>query len=339
MPDRKVAHMSTVDRAELARLVERSLRRAGADSRAARVLTVATIEAELVGNRAVGVGHLFDYLDGYRQGRISTDARPEVTRVAPACIAVDAAQGLAQVAFEDAVETLVEASRGMGVATLWIRSSFTCGELGYYVRRLAEKGFVAVAGANSPALVSLGGSPGPVLGTNPLAYAVPRRGQPPLVIDQASSQTAYVNVRQAAQAGRPIPEGWAVDRHGAGTTDASAALEGALLAFGGHRGGNVALLVEILATLSGAATSLEAAPFDRGTTSPGIGVFVLCIDPATFAGSAERLDNHLRALRDDYGVRLPALEQTAAPPDHVEIDPDLFRRLRTVAEPGGEVLG
>jgi len=330
--------MSTVDRAELARLIECSLRRAGADPRAVRVLTGATIDAELAGNRAVGVGHLFDYLDGYRQGRIAIDARPEVTRVAPACIAVDAARGLAQVAFDEAAETLVEASRGMGVATLWIRDSFTCGELGYYVRRLAESGLIAVAGANSPALMSLGGSPRPVLGTNPLAYAIPRPGQPPVVIDQASSQTAYVNVREAARAGQPIPAGWAVDRHGAETTDASAALEGALVPFGGHRGGNVALLIEILATLSGAATSLDAAPFDHGPTSPGIGVFVLCIDSATFTGSAARLSDHLRALWDDHGVRLPALEQIATPGD-IDIDPDLLRRLRAAAEPGGEQPG
>lgn len=324
--------MSTIQRAELAALCERALLSVGAAQRAAQILTRATIEAELAGNRAVGVAHLFDYLDGYKQGRIATDAHPQSARVAPAAIDVDARNGLAQVAFEDALGILLNVTREMGIAALWIRRSYTCGELGYYARHLAEHDFIAVAAANSPALMSLGGSPRPVLGTNPLAYAIPRPGKPPVVIDQASSQTAYVNIRRAAEAGDPIPPGWAVGPDGRETQDAADALNGALLPFGGHRGGNVALLIETLATLSGASFSLDAAPFDHGTTPPGIGVFMLSIDPSTFVGSIQRLSKHLQFLRDQHHVRLPALE-TTEPPAYLEIDPDTVRRLRAAAEP------
>ena len=92
----------------------------------------------------------------------------------------------------------------------------------------------------------------PVLGTNPLAYGIPRPSGPSLLVDQASSQTAYVNIRSAAAQQRSIPDGWAIDETGRGTTDPSAALRGALLPFGGYKGANIALLVEMLAVLSGA---------------------------------------------------------------------------------------
>jgi (2R)-3-sulfolactate dehydrogenase (NADP+) len=103
-----------------------------------------------------------------------------------------------------------------------------------------------------------------------------------------------------------------------------------LLPFGSHRGGNVALLVELLATLSGASFSIDAAPFDRGGTSPRIGVFLLAIDPTNFTGSVERIAGQLETLRNDHQVRLPAVERTSTA-DSVEIGPEALRRLREAA--------
>lgn len=323
--------MTNIRSEELTEICRRALERAGADSSAAEILAKATVEAELVGNRAVGVGHLFDYLDGYRTGRIATGVQPRIHRSAPGVIDVDASNGLAQTAFEAALADLLEAARDAGIAALWVRRSYTCGELGYYARRLAQEGFIAMASANSPALMSIGGSPQPVLGTNPLAYSIPRPGKMPFVIDQASSSTAYVNIKRAAEKGESIPAGWALGLDGEPTQNASEALQGTLLPFGGHRGGNVALLMEVLATLSGATFSVDAAPFDHGAVSPGIGVFLLAIDPSRFAGSVDRIGKQLEYLRDEHQVRLPALELTALP-DHVEVDDDALLRLRKAAE-------
>jgi len=322
--------MATVHRDELVQLCRSAVLQAGADSRAAQVLAEATVEAELIGNRAVGVAHLFDYLDGYRQGRIARDAQPAVRRVAPAVIDVDAREGLAQTAFVEAFADLQKATRASGIAALWIRNSFTCGELGYYPRHLAQQGFVALALANSPALMSLGGARNPVLGTNPLAYGIPRPGELPVVIDQASSSTAFVNIRRAAEAGEPIPAGWALGPDGEETRDPNAALQGSLLPFGSHRGGNIALLVEVLATLSGASFSVDAAPFHQGSASPDIGVFLLGIDPALFAGSVERLARQFDGLRNEHQVHLPALEMTSLR-DSVDVGSDTLARLQDAA--------
>jgi (2R)-3-sulfolactate dehydrogenase (NADP+) len=86
-----------------------------------------------------------------------------------------------------------------------------------------------------------------VFGTNPLAFGVPlERPHPDLVIDQASSATAFVNIARLAEQGGLIPDGWAVDERGFATQDPRRAMNGALLPFGGYKGANIALLVELL---------------------------------------------------------------------------------------------
>lgn len=318
--------MLRISRDELTRRCQLALQRTGAAASDAHLVAEATVEAEALGNRAVGLAHLSDYLDGYRQGRITPTTRTVVTRRAPGVVTADAGGGVAQVAFHHAEPALAQAIREAGVASLWIRGSFTCGELGFYPRRLAQQGFIALGMANSPALMSMGGSPRAVIGTNPVAYAVPRPGRLPLVVDQASSATAFVNIRRAAKAGEKIPEGWALGPDGQPTKDAAAALQGALLPFGAHRGGNVALLVELLATLSGASFSVEAPPFDEGHASPGIGLFLLGIDTQLFPGTLTRLSGWLDGLSGDHGVYLPALLVTHLP-DQVDIAEQLLTPL------------
>src|SRR5690606_11951921 len=142
------------------------------------------------------------------------------------------------------------------------------------------EGLVALAATNGPALMAGSGSTRPVFCTNPLAFAAPRSDAPPLLIDQASSATAFVNIREAARRGEEIPPGWAVDREGNETTDPGKAIGGALRAFGGARGANIALMVEVLAAgVTGANWSLDAPSFTAGSQSPGSGLFVLGIEP------------------------------------------------------------
>jgi (2R)-3-sulfolactate dehydrogenase (NADP+) len=164
------------------------------------------------------------------------------------------------------------------------------------------------------------GSSKPVYCTNPLAFAAPIAGGPPLVIDQASSATAFVRIREAAEAGENIPEGWALDESGDPTTDPAAAMKGALLAFGGNRGANIALMVEMLAAgVTGANWSLDAPSFTEGTESPGTGLLVIAIEPKLLDPDFERRAAvQVERLRRRYGVHIPgraraeAAEQAAA---------------------------
>jgi (2R)-3-sulfolactate dehydrogenase (NADP+) len=285
---------------------------AGASNEAALSLARATVSANAHGKASSGFSHLMDYLSALRAGRIDGDAEPLVTSPAPAVIHCDARGGIAQLGFDRAFDDLRRRAETFGIALFAQNGSYTTGELGYYTRRLAEAGLVAFAATSGPALMTVAGAKTPVYCTNPIAFAAPLDEGPPLLIDQASSATAFVELRRYAERGEMLPAGWAVGADGQPTTDPSAALRGALLAFGGARGANIALMVEVLAAgLASANWALDAPSFTSGDRSPGAGLLIIAITPALFAlDFPQRLRLQLDRLVK-LGVHIPGRRAAA----------------------------
>jgi (2R)-3-sulfolactate dehydrogenase (NADP+) len=288
----------------------RACRAAGASEAMAASLAEATVSAEIHGKSSVGFAHLVDYLASLTEGRIQGKAEPEVSFPAPALVQVDAHGGIAQLGFDRAFRELGERAKRYGVAVLAQRNSYTTGELGYYVRRLAAADLMGLAMSNGPALMAPPGVGRAVYCTNPVAFATPGLDGPSLVIDQASSAAAFIKVREAAARGEAIPEGWAIDRDGAPTTDPTRAVDGTVLTFGGVRGANIALMAEVMAAgLSRSNWSLDAPSFSSGNRSPGAGLLVIALAPRYFDQTfATRLDLHLQTL-ERLGVYVPGRAQ------------------------------
>jgi (2R)-3-sulfolactate dehydrogenase (NADP+) len=246
-------------------------------------------------------------------------------------IPCDARGGIAQAGFDRAFDSLSERARTFGIALFAQNGSFTTGELGYYPRRLAEAGLVAFAATSGPALMTVSGAKTPVYCTNPIAFAAPLDEGPPLLIDQASSATAFVQLRYYAERGEALPAGWAVDAEGAPTTDPQAALRGALLAFGGARGANIALMVEVMAAgLAGANWALDAPSFISGDRSPGAGLLVIAITPSLFAPDfPQRLRVQLDRLAT-LGVHIPGRRAAA---DEIELPDALAAEIERAGAP------
>lgn len=301
---------------------------AGANRPSARSLVDATLSAARFGPPTLGFPHMVDYLNSFREGRINGNPHPRLDRPFPAYLSSDADRGIAQLGFDLAFEDLVSAAGTFGIAIFTQTNSYTAGELGYFVRRLAYRGLVGLAATNANAMVVANPGGPKVYSTNPLAFSFPLgNALPPLIIDQASSATAYVNIIAAAAKGRPIPEGWAVDENGLDTKDATRALAGALLPFGGRKGANVALMVEMLsAGLSGGLWSLDVPSFRSGHASPGVGLTVLAMMPGTTEeGRIERVRDQVRRLQE-LGVYVPGLNKA----DLADIHSNPFRIPRGI---------
>ena len=303
----------------------------GASDEAARSLARATVSANAHGKGSSGFSHLMDYLTALRAGRIVGDAEPVVTSPAPAAIHCDARGGIAQLGFDLAFDDLRRRAETFGLALFAQRGSYTTGELGYYPRRLAEAGLVALAATSGPALMTVPGAKTPVYCTNPIAFAAPLDEGPPLLIDQASSATAFVELRRYADRGESLPPGWAVDADGQPTTDPRAAMRGALLAFGGARGANIALMVEVMAAgLGGANWALDAPSFLTGDRSPGAGLTVIAIAPALLAPDfPQRLRLQLDRLAA-LGVHIPGRRDAVA---EIELPDALLAEIERAGAP------
>lgn len=319
----------TLSPTEAEELARTALMRVGMIEAAAAALARATLEAEMAGKKTIGFSHLTDYLQSLVDGRIAGRAEPLITSPVPAILKCNAMGGVAQHGFSLAHEELVTKARALGIAVFAAHNSYTTGELGWYAARLAEEGLVALAATNGPPLLAGAGSRLPVYCTNPLAFAAPLTDGRFLLIDQASSATALMNVRAAAARGEAIPDGWALDQDGEPTNDPFAAMKGALLAFSGVRGANIALMVEVLAAgLTGANWSLDAPDFQAGDASPGAGLFVLALAPQLLSdGFAARLVAQVERL-SGHGVHIPGLDrlkrQRQAESDGIVLPRQLF---------------
>lgn len=312
-------------------LVYRATQRAGFTKDVSEVLADSTTEAEFYGKPSVGLKHLFYYFEAAKNELINV--APQVTQqiLTASMLSTNADHGPMQYAYRHSEASLIEAAREHGIAVLMMSHAFAGGELGYFARRLARSGLVSISFANGPAVMSVGGSFERLLGTNPLSYGIPLDDQRAIVIDQASSSTARVNFQKYAEQQVPIPEGWALNRHGQPTTDALDALDGTLLPFGGYKGGNIALLVELMAMLGGGDSSLEAAPYYAGERKQGIGASIIALDVDKLPGYSDRIDELLHQFTHDRGskIRITELDATDR---QVDIPPTLWSQLTNYSE-------
>ena len=252
-------------------------------------------------------------------------------------LASNADGGIAQLGFDLAFERFVAVARSFGIAILTQANSYTTGELGYYVRRLTEEGLVGLAATNANAMVASKAGHPAVYGTNPMAFGFPLGASSlPLVIDQASSATAYVNIVAAAQEGRAIPIGWAMDEYGIDTEDPQKALGGVLLPFGGRKGGNVALLVEMLsAGLSGGPWSLDTPDFRSGGSRPAVGLTVIAMMPGIPEDGRIARAYRQKQRLENLGVFIPGVSGVElSPAKGLTMPRNVYEAIRGFASAG-----
>lgn len=226
-----------------------------------------------------------------------------------AMMKVQAHGGFSSLAFETAVPLLVAKAKKFGLAAMAIQDCVHYSALWLEVEQLAEAGVAAMAMCPTGAYVAPYGGIRTLLGTNPFAFAWPCTRDQPYVFDFATSAVARGEIELHQQAQKPIPADWAIDAAGQPTTSAEAALAGALLPFGGHKGSALATMIELLAGVwIHDLLSIESSALDRGRLlAPRHGELVLAFNPAAF-GVAD-LQAHTHTLLDAIvaqGARLPS---------------------------------
>jgi (2R)-3-sulfolactate dehydrogenase (NADP+) len=306
--------MATLTLAQAEALVARALVRNRTSETNAACVARALVAAEADGLKGHGLSRVPTYAAQAKIGKVDGFATPAVERRRRGAAIVDAANGFAFPAIDAALALLPEMARAAGIACAAIHRSHHCGAAGHPVECLAEQGFVAMMFANTPAAIAPWGAAKPVFGTNPIAFASPLPGRPPVVVDLALSKVARGNILAAKQKGERIPRGWALDTAGEPTTDPDAALAGTMLPLGDAKGTPLVLMVELLAAgLTGANFAADASSFldDKGPP-PGTGQLIVAFDPGAFGGSGEHVTRLIGSIETQPGARLPGSRRLAA---------------------------
>ncbi len=250
--------MPTFSPEALCRVAQTILQALGTPSDVAQLVGDSLVQANIVGHDSHGVIRLEQYAQFVRQGHVRPEVRPEVSVRRQANAQVDAAHGWGQPAARLATQTAIELAMENGVGAVTIVRCGHVGRLGEYVEMIANAGLIGMALCNAGPSVAPYGGYKPLMGTNPIAWSVPRgAGQPPLIVDFATAGVAEGKLRVSRAKGEQVAAGLVVDSAGRPSQDPAAFYAGgALLPFGGHKGYGISVMIELLGgALSGNGTS------------------------------------------------------------------------------------
>ncbi|WP_138470601.1 Ldh family oxidoreductase [Poseidonocella sp. HB161398] len=304
--------------AELEARVTRIFEAAGVRPESAASVARVIVAGERDACKSHGIYRIEGCLKVLAAGKAAGDAVPQVHDSGRAVIEVDAGGGFSNPAFDAARPLLAARARETGIAALVIRDCLHFSALWHEVETLAGEGLAALSMCPSYAFVAPAGGKEPLLGTNPFAFGWPRQGEHPYVFDFATSMAARGEIELHRRAGKPIPEGWAVDADGNPTTDPEVALAGAMLPFGAHKGSAISTMVELLSgAMLGEFMSREALDFmGGGGLLPRHGALILALDPQVFAARSGRdpiaEGEKLLSAFGAQGARLPSQRRFAA---------------------------
>src|SRR5215469_9276670 len=263
--------------------IARAFTRCGLPERDAATLGELITEADLRGSDTHGVFRMPAYCKRIKAGGVN--ARPNIRVVSERAGAalIDGDNAMGHLVMKVAAETAIAKAKATGVGWVGARMSNHAGPAALYAMMpLAHDmiGLYFAVGSNNHLPPT--GSAEALLGTNPIAVAIPADQEPPVVMDMAPTVAAFGKVRLKAAQDEPMPVGWMIDRAGNPLTDARRASEGFLLPIGDYKGYALSLIIGFLAgTLNQAAFGRDIVDFIKhpdAATNTGQSIVAVSVD-------------------------------------------------------------
>ncbi|GMQ95896.1 MAG: Ldh family oxidoreductase [Gammaproteobacteria bacterium] len=335
-----------IDVSSLTQLSDDAFRHAGLSVENAGISTRILVDAEMMGLSPHGVIRIPEYANRLLRGGVDPNAAIRVDKRAPTLAIVDGNNALGTVVGSEALDAALEMVAETGLAYVGCRNSNHFGALAPYGLRACDAGYVLIAGTNASTTMAPWGGREIRIGNNPLCIAAPCADGVHFILDMATSVAARGKIRAAQKAGSPIPQGWAADRSGIPTTDASEALAGSLLPFGGHKGSGLSMAVDILSgALTGAEFLTDVSSWSENPDAPsGVGHFFVLVDPdrllgpGAFASAMDRFKSIVLSTPSANAtipVVLPGQREQerrrAAMEDGITVPGDLLASIRALA--------
>jgi LDH2 family malate/lactate/ureidoglycolate dehydrogenase len=282
-----------------------ALKKVGVSDADARVTADALVMTDMWGVYTHGVKLLPGYVKRLRGGGIRVDSPPTAAWAGPGWVLIDGGSSLGQVASKFAMSKAIEKARTAGIGYAGVFNSCHFGAAGYWAWLAAKEKMIGLSMANDVPTVVAPGSRNAVLGSNPLAFAIPAGASDPVMLDISTGAVAGGKIYAAQKLGKPIPDNWIVGPSGLPTTDLHLFPDkAALLPMAGHKGYGLAFLIEVLSgALTGAAMtwavrawmkSDPSLPTEHGAAFLAINVSAM----GPYQTFADRIDSLVREIRE-----------------------------------------
>jgi len=295
-----MANSRVFQAAPLARAVEAIVAAGGSDAREAKLVADNLVAANLTGHDSHGIGMIPRYVESLQEGGLQPNRHPAVKFDGGALVALDGQAGYGQVIGLEATAIAIERAKAHGVCVMALANSHHLCRIGQWAEQAVAEGLVSISFVNviSRSIVAPFGGSDARFGTNPCTIGIPLAGQPPFILDMATSGVAQGKVRVAHNKGEKLPPGLLLDDQGNPTIEARfGVIEpfGALTTFGLHKGYGLAVVCELLGgALAGGGTWHTT---DRSKKRVLNGMLTILIDPQKL-GTAEAFEREARAFVD-----------------------------------------
>ena len=275
------------------------------------IITDVLLLSDLYGIESHGMQRLARYHKGIEKGLIKVDAKPEIAFETPVSAVIEGNDGMGQLISHKAMNIAIEKAKKSGIAVVTVRNSNHFGIAGYYAKMACDAGFIGMAFTNSEAIMVPTFGRLAMLGSNPIAVAMPAEPYD-FFFDASTTVVTRGKLEIYNKLGKPLPEGWALNAQGKGSTDAKDVLAnivakngGGIMPLGGeteqlgsHKGYGYGMFCEIFTSiLSMGLTSNHTHIGGKGGTCHGF----IAIDPNIF-GNADEIKEHfsvfLKELRE-----------------------------------------
>ncbi len=240
----------------LADFVDQAFQRMDVPAEDARIAAKILVEADLMGIESHGVGRLTvhpSYILGFKQGVVKTHPNIRVVHETPSTALVDGDEGLGPVVGHRAMSIAIEKAKECGTGMVAATRSRHYGIAGYYALMAIPHDMIGLSLTNSPPFMAPTFGRGRMLGTNPIAVAVPTRSGHPFLLDMATSAAALGKYEIARRENKPVPDTWGADEEGNLSADITRVMSGGwLLPLGStpeassYKGYDLAMVVDIL---------------------------------------------------------------------------------------------
>ncbi|MCX7953709.1 MAG: Ldh family oxidoreductase [Bacteroidales bacterium] len=290
---------------KLLTFVEDIFIKCGCKQENARIIAEVLTEAELRGIPSHGIVRIPEYLDMYYKGKIKLNPEIKILKETNTTVTIDADCGYGMIAAKKAMEITIDKAKKNYICQTVVINSTHFGIAGYYSLMAAKKKMIGICGTNANPIVCPTFGVERMLGTNPIAVAIPAKSYQPFVADFATTPVARGKIDLYERENKKIPKGWIVDKYGNDTDNPSALKEGGcLLPLGSYyelanyKGYCLSAIIDIFSGVLGGAnfgpfvpSQIEYIKNSRAPVGKGIGHFFIAIRIDAFRCESEFLDD------------------------------------------------